>query len=101
MGIVRGRVDPNSCRSAILVDGRGDGCVRGLRARCLTLHASRNGVGYFGWQLVAVGPVPSPGGLRETGNQGQETISDFGCTSSLGPELGKGLRNLNGLLPRH
>ena len=25
MIIVRGRVDPNSCRSAILVDGRGDG----------------------------------------------------------------------------
>ncbi len=38
---------------------------------------------------------------QETGKQGQGTIPDFGCTSSLGPELGKGLRNLNGLLHGH
>lgn len=27
------------------------------------------------------------------------TISDFGCTDSVGPELGKGLRDLIGALP--
>jgi hypothetical protein len=33
--------------------------------------------------------------------RGFGTVSDFGCTSSLCPELSKGLRNLNGLLPRN
>lgn len=30
MGIVRGRVDPNSCRSAIRVDGQGEGRLEGF-----------------------------------------------------------------------
>jgi hypothetical protein len=31
--------------------------------------------------------------------RGQGTIFDFGCTDSVGPELGKGLRHLIGALP--
>ena len=30
MGIVRGRVDPNSCRSASLGDGQGEGRLEGF-----------------------------------------------------------------------
>ncbi len=33
--------------------------------------------------------------------RGEGTVFDFGCASSLCPELGQGLCNLNGLLPRN
>ena len=39
--------------------------------------------------------------FRNVRKRGQGTFSNFGCTSSLCPELSKGLRNLNGLLPRN
>ena len=46
----------------------------------------------FGWKTKTFGNVRK---------RGQGTFSNFGCTSSLCSELSKGLRNLNGLLPRN